>query len=393
MKFKPYYKLNCFALVIILTLLIIPNAHAQWVIQNSGTTRSLLSVHFLNPDIGYVSGEYGTILKTTDGGVNWQTLSPGTNSAFDVVLFTDENTGYLFGRGVLILKTIDAGNSWFSLNYSGSTTLFNSAYFTSIDTGYAVGGTNNVGGTIFKTTDAGNSWSPQTAGTYQWLRSVYFTDPNTGYVVGGGGTILKTTDGGTTWIALNTETNSRFTSVHFPDADTGYTVTGWPSDGGIFKTINAGTSWSFQDPGTTESLNVVFFVDVNIGYIVGDSGIILKGINEGTSSVEDMENSIIRSYTLHQNHPNPFNPTTTIQYELPQRSNVQITIYDLIGRKVTTLLSETQDAGFKSVTWNETNNHGKPVSAGVYLYQIRVYDPDGVGTGDFVQTKKMVLLK
>ncbi|NHZ86265.1 MAG: T9SS type A sorting domain-containing protein [Planctomycetia bacterium] len=90
-------------------------------------------------------------------------------------------------------------------------------------------------------------------------------------------------------------------------------------------------------------------------------------------------------FALYRNYPNPFNPITTIQYELPQQSVVQITIYDLLGKKVTTLVSETQDAGFKSISWNATNDYGKPVSAGVYLYKIQA--------GEFVQTKKMILLK
>ncbi len=64
---------------------------------------------------------------------------------------------------------------------------------------------------------------------------------------------------------------------------------------------------------------------------------------------------------------------------------MNIIIYDMLGREVKTLVNTTQDAGFKSVVWNATNDHGKPVSAGVYLYQIQA--------GDFVQTKKMVLLK
>ena len=106
--------------------------------------------------------------------------------------------------------------------------------------------------------------------------------------------------------------------------------------------------------------------------------------------------SIPEQFSLHQNYPNPFNPITTIQYELPQRSDVQITIYNLLGRKVTTLLSETQDAGYKSVIWDASN-----VTSGMYFYQIRVNDPDAIGAGDpstslgqcVVQTKKMILLK
>ncbi len=104
---------------------------------------------------------------------------------------------------------------------------------------------------------------------------------------------------------------------------------------------------------------------------------------ESVSTAEESE--LPASYTLLPNYPNPFNPTTTIHYELPQRSDVQVTIYDLLGRKVTTLVNKPQDAGLKSIIWNATNDHGKPVSAGVYLYQIRA--------GEFVQTKKMVLLR
>ena len=90
-------------------------------------------------------------------------------------------------------------------------------------------------------------------------------------------------------------------------------------------------------------------------------------------------------YKLSQNYPNPFNPITTLRYDLPEQSMVNIIIYDLLGRQVRTLLNQTQDAGYRSVIWNATNDYGKPVSAGVYLYKIQA--------GEFVQTRKMVLLK
>jgi len=90
-------------------------------------------------------------------------------------------------------------------------------------------------------------------------------------------------------------------------------------------------------------------------------------------------------FALHQNYPNPFNPITTLRYDLPEQATVNIIIYDMLGRQVKTLLDQTQEAGFKSIIWNATNDYGKPVSAGVYLYKIQA--------GEFVKTKKMVLLK
>ena len=90
-------------------------------------------------------------------------------------------------------------------------------------------------------------------------------------------------------------------------------------------------------------------------------------------------------FTLHSNHPNPFNPITTLRYDLPEDALVTLTVYNMLGRKITQLVNTTQEAGFKSVQWDATDNMGRSVSAGVYLYQIQA--------GEFVQTKKMVLLK
>ncbi len=92
-----------------------------------------------------------------------------------------------------------------------------------------------------------------------------------------------------------------------------------------------------------------------------------------------------KQFELMQNYPNPFNPITTFQYDLPKQADVQIIIYDLLGRKVTTLVSEMQDAGYKSVSWNATDDKGQQVSVGMYFYQIKA--------GDFTQTRKMVMLK
>lgn len=90
-------------------------------------------------------------------------------------------------------------------------------------------------------------------------------------------------------------------------------------------------------------------------------------------------------FSLNQNYPNPFNPNTTIYYSLPNESAVTITVYDVLGKEINQLISQIKPQGNHSVEWNGNDNFGNPVSAGIYLYQIQ--------TGDFVQTKKMVLMK
>ena len=88
---------------------------------------------------------------------------------------------------------------------------------------------------------------------------------------------------------------------------------------------------------------------------------------------------------IYNAHPNPFNPVTSLSYDLPNNSVVKITVHDMMGRVVKTLVNDSQTAGFKSVQWNATNDKNEPVSAGLYLYTIQA--------GKFRQTKKMVLLK
>ena len=88
---------------------------------------------------------------------------------------------------------------------------------------------------------------------------------------------------------------------------------------------------------------------------------------------------------MHQNYPNPFNPTTQIRYDLPFVEYVSINIYDFVVHKIKSLININQEAGYRSITWNATNDLGQPVSAGMYIYTIQA--------GEFRQTKKMVPLK
>ena len=96
-------------------------------------------------------------------------------------------------------------------------------------------------------------------------------------------------------------------------------------------------------------------------------------------------NNIPDKFVLYQNYPNPFNPITTLRYDLPKDALVYLTIYDIMGREVATLLNEERNEGYHSIIWNTRNNVGTPVSAGIYFYQIQAKD--------FVKTRKMVLLK
>ena len=125
---------------------------------------------------------------------------------------------------------------------------------------------------------------------------------------------------------------------------------------------------------------------ISFGLLSIDEMMILFGLY---FQVEELSNETVdlvpKIFALHQNYPNPFNPVTSLRYDLPEDGLVNITIYDMMGRIVRTLVNGSQTAGYKSIRWNATNDRNEPVSAGLYLYTIQAEE--------FRQTKKMVLLK
>ena len=104
----------------------------------------------------------------------------------------------------------------------------------------------------------------------------------------------------------------------------------------------------------------------------------------------DENPSVPNQLTLHKNYPNPFNPSTTISYELPGAGWVSLVIYDVIGRQITTLLGEDQTAGSHSFHWNARDQQGHQLEAGIYLYRILYTDDNGT---EFSKVQKLSLLK
>ena len=106
------------------------------------------------------------------------------------------------------------------------------------------------------------------------------------------------------------------------------------------------------------------------------------------SSIEKRELNIPMTYALEKNFPNPFNPTTTIGYQLPYASDVELSIYNLLGQKVTTLVSKRQSVGYYQVDWNASS-----FASGIYYYRLVAYATESGREKPFVETKKLILVK
>jgi len=386
------------------------------------TNRNLRSISFVNQNTGFVCGESGIALKTTNSGQNWNKMNTIPNYYFCSIYFPDENNGYIGASGT-ILKTTDSGYSWLDLNppIVGKLVLY--LFMIDSSTGFGAGSD----GMIIRTTNAGTNWEFQNSGTSYALRSIKFININTGYIVGGSYTnyiILKTTNSGNNWIIQGQSSPIRLFSVDFINVNTGYTS----GDGGvILKTTNGGNNWKQLISGYTDvnlisikalSDNVVYavggslynsiiikstdggdkwipqesytnnalydieFTNDSTAYIVGKYGTILKTTNGGTIIVNTSRvcNYIPSSFKLFQNYPNPFNPTTTIRYDIKTKGDVELKVFDLLGRDIATLVNENQTPGTYEVVFDATS-----LPSGVYLYKLI--------TGDFVETRKMVVIK
>ena len=166
--------------------------------------------------------------------------------------------------------------------------------------------------------------------------------------------------------------------VYFSDPSINYcdVMGGWDGEGNI----NADPLFCNPDSGD-------YTLAANSPCVgTGEYGVTMGAFGVGCGTILSVDDNIIpQKFALYQNYPNPFNPVTTLRYNLPEDALISITIYDMMGRQIKTLINSMQAAGYRSTQWNATNDAGSPMSAGIYLYMIQA--------GEFGQTKKMVLLK
>jgi photosystem II stability/assembly factor-like uncharacterized protein len=287
LKKSSKFWLRCFICLFFISLTI-HISHSQWVQQTSGVTSPLYDAHFINQNTGWVCGDNGTIIKTTNGGLNWITQNSGvTNKPLFGIHAVDSQYAYCVGWWQTILKTTNGGNNWIIIrngpNIAGNGSFFK-CFFLNANTGWLL--RNNY---ILRTLNGGQTFdSTQMIYSYTW--DIFFKDALTGVLCGDGALIMKSTDGGINWnvitIPLAFEAPN-FYRESFIDS------IGWIVGAGsnnpafgplVWKTTNFGTSWDtisrVSYPYTHENYSV-FFSSINTGWCGGTYGHIYKTTNSG----------------------------------------------------------------------------------------------------------------
>ena len=227
--------------------------------------------------------------------------------------------------------------------------------------------------------DAGNSY-PTNASCFAVSGTNLFAGINT--LVGGGEVFISTNDG-VNWKAASRVSYENVSVFALSDTN----LFAGTQLGGVFLSTNNGTSWTAVNVGWTNA-NVTSLA-VSGGYLLSGNGettfpsaggIWRRPLSEMITSVPRLPSDVPMHYSLHQNYPNPFNPSTTISFDLPSRSSVSLKVYDILGKEVSTVVSEELQAGTYTRQWNASG-----FASGVYFYRLQA--------GQYNNTMKLLFLK
>ena len=315
----------------------------------------------------------GKIYISTDNGENWEHIGPYIGPLISSITINKDDVIFVgtFGMGEGgVFRSTDNGNSWQPV-ISGLDVLC--IAINSNDDLFA--GTRN---SIKRSTDNGNTWI-----------DINYIFPSSGIgdiainsndviFAGTMSGVFRSTDDGNNWIGVNNGlSDSSIVDLVINSNDLIFAGITWT---GVFFSSDNGDNWQEINAGLTDYGVTTFTLDSSGFIYVGTiSHGIFRSVNSTITEIKNTE-SMNYPFYLIQNYPNPFNPTTIIKYQIPELRNVRLTVYDVLGREVQTLVNEEKQAGNYEVEFDGT---GLP--SGVYFYKIE--------SGNFSDTKKIVLLK
>jgi photosystem II stability/assembly factor-like uncharacterized protein len=422
---KPYYKFFCIILFLLCQRPV--NAQGTWERVSVATTHSLNSICFTDSLTGWVAGDSGVILHTSDGGKNWNVQNSGTTNDIVSVFFLDRNRGWASSLnyttvpyGTVLLKTTNGGLDWTGAPYPENDIFITCILYRDTLNGW-MGGKPHA---LVRTTNGGITWTEARIDTsvlaFFPVLQIRFWDQNYGYACGGmfdiAGVIWRTSNGGDLWYAIDPSEAPAdevhelhlFDSTHVMgaggDPDFGYGV-------GMIRTADGGLSWTYQELGiqgyaldldfrtpreawaplgsrrllicsfdtgftwtsipTPDSTSItrITFPDSLHGYAAGQYGAVLRyrpnatGINQPSASTDP------GGITLYQNYPNPFTSTTQIRFSIPDAINasvsIQIKVYNMFGEEVAVPARGIYQPGNYTISFN-----GEDLPPGIYSYRL-----------------------
>ncbi len=405
---------------------------SNWQAANAGLSNLNIWKIVADPhhaNILYAGTEVGGVYKTTDSGTTWALMKQMQNVYTLAVDNSNTDIIYAGTYGNGVYKSQDGGKTWGQYNNGLSNTQVWDIAIDPSNTSVLYVATQ---GGIFKSADGASSWVPAYSPLLEGCYSVAIDPNNSNMVFLGSGTyddyVKKSTDGGSTWSSSGGGFNYEvifalkvipgnpttvyaggFYSFGFGGTNSGlyslpYGSSNWTKDidnfytsevaynpnnpseiysssfnAGIYRSTDGGNSWNSISNSLPYSISDAVCFDSNKVFAAFRNA----GIWETNSLITGIKNEngkLPSTFSLSQNFPNPFNPTTTINYSIPKSSFVSIKVYDLLGKEVATIVNEEKTAGNYSVTFNANK-----FSSGIYFYRMQ--------SGKYAEAKKLILLK
>ena len=360
------------------TLIKSVNGGNSWIKLKANELLNAVDISAIDESNIWVGSSNGKIYNTSDGGQNWTTqFSDASVTPFiNYIEMFDAQNGIAMGDATLstkpaiFLKTSNGGQSWISQNsesfggFSGD--IWRRMDFVNPSVGYFLqsGGSNPQ--KIFKTVNGGQNWIElENTGYAQILK---FYSENVGYYYNNG-TIFRTTDGGATWTSFSVSaTGSWGMDIEFPDKNDPSKI--YVLDDKLYFSSDSGKTWiESMENGNSFSGRDIVFSNNEKGWVLGNSYLYTTNlIPEFVVTGIKLENSISigKSISLEQNYPNPFNPNTVISYYLFESQQIDISVYNIIGQKVATLINSVQSSGHHTL-----NFKGSDLPSGIYVYRLQ----------------------
>lgn len=425
-----------FLLFAILSITSFLNAQ-PWSEQVSGVTVQLTSVHSISATVVWACGYSGTVLRTTNAGVNWiNATGTGIPTTVSLIAIAGINSttafaaGYISGSNTWVWKTTDGGINWTQV-FTETGGFIDAVWINPSNTSVGFMAGDPVGGrwSLWKTTNGGSNWDstglflPAVGADASWNNAIFVVYPKI-WIGTNNSRVYYSSNFGANWITQSTGTEVNGYSVWFsPDGLNGYL-------GGaqLWQTTNGGNNWTAQTvPGTgnissltaspvivnnpllvmpswcSRGTNTIYF---SVGGSFASEYVAAAGTYRHMSNIQygrgiwavrnnggisyhpplagitKIEGEIPGSFSLAQNYPNPFNPMTNIAYSIAGNKSVIVTmkIYNILGNEVAVPVNQMQIPGMYNLLYDASS-----LSAGVYFYNITA--------GSYKETRKMVLVK
>jgi hypothetical protein len=295
----------------------------------------------LNENLGWAVGQFGVILKTTNGGEIWTHQNSRVVQELNDIEFVDENYGWSIGLGGTILHTTNGGLNWLTQGNQVNNDLYGLSCKSS-----QIGWIAGSNGIVLFTDNGGGDPLP--------VEMISFKADNFEYIVN------------LSWATSSELNNSGFAVERKSETENWNQIAFIYGNGTTTET----KYYSYQDELKNLFASKVYYRLKQIDF---------NGDFKYSNEIEVNINIPIK-FQLNQNYPNPFNPTTTIKFQVPIKSNVSIKIYDVLGREVEVLVDEVKEAGFYNVLFDASK-----LASGVYFCSMQ--------TENYSNTQKIVLLK